>query len=73
MRATISLKDATGYAIRAGATQAEIDKEANFQKRSVGSVPSRNMVRALIMTSRLNVKDDWVRLAGTLQARRMKK
>ena len=63
-------QEAMTYAIRAGATEPEIAAEAQRQERHVGTVPQRNMIKALTMCSRLNTRDDWVRLAGALRARR---
>jgi hypothetical protein len=69
-----TIKTATNAALAKGATLLEIELEAQSQAHHVGTVPFRNMIRALGMHGWLNSKDDWTRLAGALTAQqRMKK
>lgn len=56
-------------AIEAGATVAEIDKEAELQRRHVGTVPFRHMIKALQMHAWQNTRTDWIRLAGAMSAK----
>ena len=65
----ISKKDAITKAIAAGATQEEIDRQATNYVRQVGSVPFKNMIRALNFHPWHNTVDDWTRLAAALTAR----
>lgn len=58
---------AQSRALMAGATQDEIDAEAARQSRQRGSVPHRNMIRALQMHPWMNDRADWTRLAAALK------
>ena len=64
-------RDAIAKALDAGATMDEIEAEAAIQARHVGTVPFRNMIKALTLpVSRfLNDKADWTRLAAALIAK----
>jgi hypothetical protein len=66
----MKLRDAYDKAIAAGATIEEIRAEFEHAKRHRGTVPQRNMIRALQMMAWQNTKNDWVRLAGALAAQR---
>lgn len=68
---SMSYEQARAKALAAGATDADISAESQRQARSVGTVPFRNMIRALQLLPRLNDRDDWTRLAAALLARRM--
>jgi hypothetical protein len=61
--------EARRRALDAGATQQQIDKEAEAIKRgSYGSRPIvRAMIKALQMHSWCNTPSDWARLAGALK------
>lgn len=63
----ISYREAVEYAIEAGASAAEIEREARAQDRQRGSVPHKNMKVALQLMPYLNGRAEWVRLAGALQ------
>lgn len=67
---SMSFEQARANALAAGATDADIDAEAKLQARHVGTVPFRNMIRALQLLPRLNSAEDWARLAAALKARR---
>lgn len=67
---SMSFADARAKALAAGATDADIDAEAKLQARHVGTVPFRNMIKALQLLPRLNSAEDWTRLAAALKARR---
>jgi hypothetical protein len=64
----ITKKEAILKAIAAGATPADIQREAIAQRRSKGTVPHKNMIRALNLHPWNNTRGDWVRLAGALSA-----
>jgi hypothetical protein len=66
----MTFEQARAKALAAGATDADIDAEAKLQARSVGTVPFRNMIRALQLLPRLNDVNDWTRLAAALKARK---
>ncbi len=66
---TITAVEAAKQANAKGATIAEIAAERRIQERQVGTVPFRNMIRALSMHPWLNSKEDWTRLAAALLAR----
>jgi hypothetical protein len=68
---TMTFEQARAKALAAGATDADIEAEARHQARHVGTVPFRNMIKALNMLPRLNGREEWTRLAGALMARRM--
>lgn len=61
--------DAIAAAVAKGATLAEIEAEAKIQDRQVGTVPFKNMIRALQMHSWNNTKAEWTRLAAALVAK----
>lgn len=63
----LSYSAAQSRALMAGATQGDIDREAERQARHKGTIPHRNMIRALNMMPWRNTKDDWTRLAGALK------
>jgi hypothetical protein len=65
----ISKADAIAEAVAAGASTAEINRQAENYVRQVGSTPFKNMIVALNMCPRLNTVDDWTRLAAALTAR----
>jgi hypothetical protein len=67
---SMSFEAARAKALAAGATDSDIDTEARHQARHVGTVPFRNMIRALQLLPRLNSAEDWTRLAAALKARR---
>tara|TARA_R110000787_G_scaffold276081_1_gene384935 strand:- start:57 stop:269 length:213 start_codon:yes stop_codon:yes gene_type:complete len=69
----MKLAKAREYAFQAGATAEEVEKETNFQLKSVGSTPFNNMIVALSILPAMNTKDDWVRLVAALQAKYRKK
>ena len=56
-------------ALNHGASLKDIEKEASLQLRHVRTMPFKNMVIALTITSRLNDKYDWTRLASALLAK----
>ena len=60
-------------AIEAGADIEEIEAEAAKLVRQVGSVPFKNMIVALQLMPWFNSKDDWVRLAGAMMAKGLKR
>ena len=62
--------EAIAEAIKAGASMDGIQAEANLQARHVGTVPFKNMIRALNMLTALNTQEDWTRLAGAMIAKR---
>jgi hypothetical protein len=66
----MTFNQARAEALAAGATDADIDAEAKLQARHVGTVPFRNMIRALQLLPRLNDVNDWTRLAAALKARK---
>lgn len=65
-----SYVQAAARAFKMGATEADIEAEAQRQARHVGTVPFNNMVRALNLHPWHNDRDQWTRLAGALLARR---
>lgn len=65
----ISKKDAIAYALEAGGSLDEINRQAELYVRQVGSVPFTNMIRALNMMTWRNDVNDWTRLAAALTAR----
>lgn len=67
----MTYKMALANAVAAGATVAEIEVEAVKHVRHRGTVPFNNMIRALNMMTWLNTREDWVRLAAAMKARRM--
>jgi uncharacterized circularly permuted ATP-grasp superfamily protein len=67
---SLTYEQARAEALAAGATDAEIAAEAKIQARNVGTVPFRNMIRALQLLPRLNSAEDWARLAAALKARK---
>jgi hypothetical protein len=67
---SMTFEQARAKALAAGATDADIDAEARHQVRNVGSVPFRNMIKALQLLPRLNSAEDWTRLAAALKARK---
>jgi hypothetical protein len=67
---SMTFKEARAEALAAGATDADIDAEARHQARNVGSIPFRNMIKALQLLPRLNSAEDWTRLAAALKARK---
>jgi hypothetical protein len=67
---TMTFEQARAKALAAGATDADIEAEARHQARHVGTVPFRNMIRALQLLPRLNSAEDWTRLAAALKARK---
>jgi hypothetical protein len=67
---SMTFEQARAKALAAGATDADIDAEAKLQARHVGTVPFRNMIKALQLLPRLNSAEDWTRLAAALKARR---
>lgn len=66
----MKFSDACDRAFAHGATPLEIEQSALRQRASVRSVATRNMIKALQMHSWRNTRDDWVRLAGALLARK---
>lgn len=68
---SMTYEQARAKALAHGATDEDISAEARLQARSVGTVPFRNMIRALQLLPRLNDQADWTRLAAALLARRM--
>ena len=64
-------EQALDKALAHGATSEDVAAEARRQARHVGTVPFRNMIKALNMLPRLNGREEWTRLAGALMARRM--
>jgi hypothetical protein len=67
---SMTFEQARAKALAAGATDEDIDAEASLQARSVGTVPFRNMIKALQLLPRLNSAEDWTRLAAALKARK---
>ena len=67
---SFTFTEARAKALAAGATDADIEAEARLQARSVGTVPFRNMIKALNMLPRLNGREEWTRLAAALKARK---
>lgn len=67
----IKKADAITHAKEHGATQEEIDEQAARYVKQVGSVPFRNMIRALNMMTWCNGREEWTRLAAALTARQM--
>lgn len=65
----ITKQGAITKALAAGATQDEIDRQAENYVRQVGTVPFNNMIRALNMHSWNNDASAWTRLAAALTAR----
>lgn len=65
----ISKKDAIANAIAKGGNIDEINRQAAYYVRQVGSVPFNNMIRALNIGTWHNTADDWTRLAAALTAR----
>lgn len=65
----LTKKQAIAEAIAAGAEQTEIDRQAQNYVRQVGTVPFKNMIRALNMCTWHNTKDDWTRLAAAMTAK----
>jgi len=63
----LSYSAAQSRALMSGATQAAIDLEAARQSKARGTIPQRNMIRALQMHPWLNDASDWARLAGALK------
>lgn len=68
---SFTYEQALAKALAAGATTEDVAAEARLQARNVGTVPFRNMIKALNLLPRLNDRDDWTRLAAALLARRM--
>ena len=66
-------KEAIAKAIEAGANMAEIEAEAAKWVRQVGSVPYRNMIVALHFSPWRNGRAEWVRLAGAMKAKGLKR
>jgi len=66
-------KEVIAKAIAAGAKIEEIEEEAAKWIREVGSVPYRNMIVALNMSPWLNGRAEWVRLAGAMMAKSLKR
>lgn len=66
----MTFAQARAYALEAGGNDAEIDRQAANYARQVGTVPFRNMIRALQLLPRLNTAEDWERLAAALKARK---
>ena len=66
-------KEAIAKAIEAGANMAEIEAEAAKWVRHVGSVPYRNMIVALHFSPWRNGRAEWVRLAGAMKAKGLKR
>jgi hypothetical protein len=54
-------------ALAAGATDAEIQRYADNLSPSI---PTRNMIVALLLHPWLNSADDWARLAGAIKCQR---
>lgn len=67
----MTTKAAVGAALRAGASVAEIEAEAGKLARLKGTTPFKNMIVALNLMTWLNTREDWVRLAAAMKARRM--
>lgn len=65
----IKKSEAIAYALAAGGSQAEIDRQAANYVREVGTVPFRNMIVALNLHSWNNTMEEWTRLAAALTAR----
>ena len=63
----LSYSAAQSRALMSGATQTDIDLEAARQAKARGSIPHRNMIKALQMHPWLNDASDWARLAGALK------
>ena len=66
-------KEAIAKAIEAGANMAEIEAEAAKWVRHVGSAPYRNMIVALHFSPWRNGRAEWVRLAGAMMAKGLKR
>jgi hypothetical protein len=66
-RASRTYTAAVNAALMKGATMDEIEAETSARKRHAGSVPERNMIKALSMHPWLNDRADWVRLAAALR------
>ena len=66
----MTYKEATARAIAAGASPVDIACETAHQRKHAGSVPQRNMIKALQLLPWHNTCDDWTRLAGAVGARR---
>jgi hypothetical protein len=68
----VKFAEARAKALEHGATDADIEREAQHQRRHVGTVPFNNMIRALTLpvSSFLNDREDWTRLAAALKARK---
>lgn len=64
---------AIAKAIEAGADIEEIEAESKRWISHVGSVPFKNMIVALQLMSWVNSKDEWVRLAGAMMAKSLKR
>lgn len=66
----ITILEASQKAFAKGASIADIAAERKIQARQVGTVPFRNMIRALSMHPWNNTKEEWTRLAAALLARK---
>lgn len=53
-----------------GGTLEAVQRETRLQAHHTKSIPFKNMIRALQMHAWLNSKDDWIRLAGAMLARK---
>jgi hypothetical protein len=53
---TMTFEQARAKALAAGATDADIEAEARHQARHVGTVPFRNMIRALCSYCRASIR-----------------
>jgi hypothetical protein len=69
----MNAKEATERALAAGATLDMIQREYEVALKRHGTVPQRNMIRALQMCTWHNTADDWARLAGGLKAQRARR
>jgi hypothetical protein len=65
-----TFNQARDKALEKGGTTAEIDRQAVGLTREVGTVPFNNMIRALNIHPWGNDRDQWIRLAAALKARR---
>lgn len=56
-----------------GGTLEAVQREADHQARHVGSTPFNNMIRALQLFTWQNNREDWIRLAGAMLAKKRNK
>ena len=63
----MKFSDVMNEVLKSGGSVEEVAAEAKRQKRQAGSVPHRNMIRALEMFPMMNTPEEWVRLAAAKQ------